>query len=467
MKSLLSRIEFWIIVLLLIRFVGITNPPLEAGHNWRQSTGLMVARNYLEEDANIMYPKIDDNNGGSGIVGMEFPSLNYAHYLMSELFGYTHWYGRLINLLISSLGLLFFYKTILMAGFSRRMAFASTIFLATSLWFSFSRKMMPDTYCISLMFAGFYFGFKYLHTSKWYPILLFALLSSLGVLSKIPAGIYLVLLIPLVFNRRYHLNSRIVLSVTTLLPLTLTWLWYFVWNKKLAEEFGYWYNSGKLLSEGFSEIVNNIGDTLHNFSFNAFSGYIVFAFFVIGLILMLAKKEKKLITVFALTFAVFLIYIFKSGFYFYHHNYYIIPFVPVMALVAGYSLTFVKKQWLFVTLLIAGAAEGIANQQHDFFIKDSQKYKMHIGKIAAGVSEPDDLVAVSSNGNPQMLYLSHREGWLSTEEQLNDPAYVNDLVEYNCQYVIVDKHIVSRYNYVKAVFEEVYEDDDFLVVAIN
>ena len=82
-----QRIEFWLIVFFLIRLVGITNPPIERGHNWRQSTGLMVARNYVDVDNNILYPRVDDNKGETGIIGMEFPLLNYFIYILSELLG--------------------------------------------------------------------------------------------------------------------------------------------------------------------------------------------------------------------------------------------------------------------------------------------------------------------------------------------------------------------------------------------
>ena len=44
------KIEYVIGLFFLIRLIGITNPPLEIAHNWRQVTGLMVARNYLEID---------------------------------------------------------------------------------------------------------------------------------------------------------------------------------------------------------------------------------------------------------------------------------------------------------------------------------------------------------------------------------------------------------------------------------
>ena len=79
MTKLFNKIEFWIFLFFLVRLIGITDPPLEIGHNWRQVTGLMVARNYLEVDANILLPRIDENQGESGIIGLEFPSLNYIY----------------------------------------------------------------------------------------------------------------------------------------------------------------------------------------------------------------------------------------------------------------------------------------------------------------------------------------------------------------------------------------------------
>lgn len=145
MNKIFNRIEFWILLFFLIRLIGIVNPPLEIGHNWRQVTGLMVTRNYLEIDANILYPRIDDNQGNTGITGMEFPVLNYLYYLTAKIFGFTHWYGRLLNLIISSIGLLFFSR-IIRKYFNYRVALASTLCLIGSIWFAFSRKMMPDTF---------------------------------------------------------------------------------------------------------------------------------------------------------------------------------------------------------------------------------------------------------------------------------------------------------------------------------
>src|SRR6478736_3140318 len=105
-------IRFWIILFFLIRLYGITQPPLEIEQNWRQVDGLMIARNFYERSSNILYPAVDLAGEKSGIVGCEFPILNYLVYLVSLVFGYTHWYGRIIVLTVSSIGVFFFHRLI-------------------------------------------------------------------------------------------------------------------------------------------------------------------------------------------------------------------------------------------------------------------------------------------------------------------------------------------------------------------
>ncbi len=157
---------------------------------------------------------------------------------------------------------------------------------------------------------------------------------------------------------------------------------------------------------------------------------------------------------------VFLVYIFKSGFYFYHHSYYIIPFVPVLAVLAGKCLEKIEKRWLYVSLIIIGCSESVINQQHDFFIKDSERYKLGIEKAANSVIQPNDLIAVySENGNPQEIYLTHRKGWLCNKEELLNESFLNIIKDKGCKFIIVNKQQLSnRVN--KAV---VYQDDNYIV----
>ena len=40
-NALVKDIRFWIVLFFLIRMYGITMPPLEMGHNWRQTDGMI------------------------------------------------------------------------------------------------------------------------------------------------------------------------------------------------------------------------------------------------------------------------------------------------------------------------------------------------------------------------------------------------------------------------------------------
>jgi 4-amino-4-deoxy-L-arabinose transferase-like glycosyltransferase len=158
-------IRFWLAFLFIIRLYAITLPPLEFQHAWRQTDGLMIARNFYETLPNIFYPMVDTAGEKSGITGSEFPLLNYLSYIVSLIFGYRHWYGRLIVLIVSTIGCFYFYKTI-KKFFDESVAFNATIILATSYWFSYSRKIFPDCFAAGLCMIALYFVLEYLENGK-------------------------------------------------------------------------------------------------------------------------------------------------------------------------------------------------------------------------------------------------------------------------------------------------------------
>mgnify|MGYP001809575686 CR=1 FL=1 len=439
-KKLPTDFRFWVLVFFTIRLIGITNPPLEIGHNWRQVTGLMVARNFYEVDPDIRFPRIDDNQDRTGIIGMEFPVLNYLHYTFSLVFGYADWYGRLINLLVSSLGLWYFYSLLLKVFQNQKLALYSALFLAASSWFAFSRKTMPDTFCISLAIIALYSAFVYLNSKKPIALISYVILASLAVLAKIPAAMYLVFIMPFVLTKNFSLKGRLSLALASTVPMALAFYWYFVWNPFLESTYGNWYNIGKSFSVGFNELVSNPLKTLDNFYFDAFSGFFVFGMFLVGMVLLVRNREARILKLFALFLAVFIIYMVKSGFYFYHHGYYILPFVHIISLVAGYSPTRTTMKWLYLTILIIGIGEGIANQQHDFFIKPSEMYKTELEALADKVSTREERIMINGNNNPQLMYFAHRKGWNCYDHELIDTNYLYQAKRKGCKIVIVNKH---------------------------
>lgn len=439
-QVILSDIRFYILLFFILRLIGITNPPLEVSHNWRQTTVTMVARNFIEVDANPFYPRIDFAGEKTGITGMEFPLLNYLIYLASAMFGYEHWYGRLINLIFSSVGLWFFYLLV-RKYFLHPIAFNATLILAVSVWFSYSRKIMPDTFSMSLVLMGLYVGTNYLEATKnnWIQLLSYMLLLALGVLSKLPSGCLLPVLVILYFNNKIPLSRKWLFATATAFALLLVAWWYFYWVPHLVSTYGFWhFFMGKSIRIGIAEIILHYQDALSNFYDTALK-YIGFLACVMGLVMMVKKRDMQMILIATFSFIPFLIIMLKAGFTFTHHGYYMIPFVPVMALLAAYGLQIIQSTKLKTLVITAIAFEGIAAQQHDFRIHENYQNCMKLESTLDQFSERSDLILINSGEYPTPMYFAHRKGWIHTNEKVMDPHYIADLKTKGLKYIIILK----------------------------
>ncbi|NNC84182.1 MAG: hypothetical protein HKN79_11450 [Flavobacteriales bacterium] len=439
-RRFIRDIRFWIFLFFCIRLFHITAPPLETGHNWRQTTVTMVARNFVEEDANIFFPRVDFAGERSGITGMEFPLLNYGIYLVSEVCGYDHWYGRLINLIISSLGVYYFFLLVRRV-FDREVAFYATLVLLGSIWFSFSRKIMPDTFAVSLVIASLYYAHCYLYDSRHRTIHLlgFTLLAALGMLSKLPAGFLFILLAIPLCDKRVPIQERILVgsaSVGALLPVL--W-WYFFWVPFLVSEYGFWhFFMGNSLSMGWQELQGHGMEVASRFYDDAlkFTGFAVFLF---GIVRIIRSKQRLALLILILSALSFAIIVIKGGRTFYHHNYYVIPFVPVMALICGHALASVGKNWLRIALVSIIMLEGVINQQHDFRIKEHMQALEGLEEDLDLLTDKDDLILINSGDYPTPMYFAHRKGWVMDNERIARDQTLDSLKAKGLTAVVVLK----------------------------
>lgn len=442
--SVFKDIRFWIVLFFLVRMYGITNPPLEVAHNWRQTTGTMVTRNFYEGSANILYPRVDFAGEKTGITGMEFPLLNYIDYGVSEIFGYQHWYGRLVNLIVSSFGIWFFFR-LLKRYFTTETAFNASIILLASIWFAYSRKIMPDTFATSFVIIGFYYAASYFEEKKrrWLNLILFAVFTLLGVLAKLPTGFLLVLYAFFVLNRQLSIHLKIVFFVVSgILLAPISW-WYFSWVPYLVEKYEFWhFFMGKSILIGAKELVENLGDGLKHFYDSALK-FVGFGMFLLGLYLALKKRVQLLLWILGLSFMAFLVIALKAGFTFTHHSYYIIPFVPIMALVAGYGVSAFPKKWLQQTILIMIVLEGTLNQLHDFRIKEHELAFVNLESDLDRFSKRSDLIAVNTGDNPTAIYFAHRKGWVASNDELLSTSFRKEIQQKGCKYIVVLKRYLG------------------------
>ncbi len=458
-------VRFWIFLFFAIRLYGIWLPPLDMAHNWRQTTVAMVARNFYEIQANPFYPRIDIAGELSGITGMEFPLLNYLIYLVSLVFGYEHWYGRLINLFVSSVGIWYFFKLI-KKYFTHRVALYASVILLSSIWFAYSRKIMPDTFSSSLILMGIYYGTNYLDKRQSVRnLVFFFILILFGALSKLPSVCLLGALLPLIFNPAIRQRNRIKIVATTVVAMIPVALWYFYWVPHLVETYGFWhFFMGKNLMAGGLEIIEFWHESLQHFYENALK-FVGFFAFLTGLFFAFYKKNKMLIGIFAFVTLPFLLIILKAGQTFAFHSYYIIPYVPVMALMAGYGLAQINKSWLAKLLLAAIVIEGLANQQHDFRLKEKDLPVLKLEQVLDEFSEPDDLILINSGYYPTPMYFAHRKGWVAPNEDILSPEYRQGLADKGLKFIIILKK--SFGTEIMLPEKRIFDSEDYAIYKIE
>jgi hypothetical protein len=399
----------------------------------------MVARNFFETDANILYPRVDFAGYKSGVTGMEFPLLNYLIYLASLVFGYAHWYGRIINLVVSSIGIFYFFR-IIRKFFDEKAALYSSIVLLATLWLTYSRKIMPDTFSVSLVITGFYYGVNYLTGKRGLlNFMLYFTLTLAGILSKIPAGYLLIFYSLFLLRKDIKLETKVsFIGASALMLVPVVW-WYYFWVPGLIEKYGFWhFFMGKGISDGITEIYQNMGMALANI-YDASLKFIGFATFLFGLFYAIKLKEKKLLMILLLGIIGFLPVVFKGGYTFAHHSYYMIPFIPVMALVSGYGLTRISNPRIVVLILALIALENILNRHQDFNLKDKEIAIASLEPIMDSFSRRNELIVINSGEVPTPMYFAHRKGWLASNDQLNDPDFMDDIQKKGCHYVVILK----------------------------
>ncbi|MDR9398141.1 glycosyltransferase family 39 protein [Salibacter sp.] len=417
----------------------------------------MIARNFYQGEFSLLYPKIDMAGALSGIIGSEFPLFNALIYLCFEIFGFEHWYGRLINLIISSIGIYFFFK-VLKELFTSRIAYYSTIILLCSIWFSFSRKIMPDTFSVSLVIISLSSLIQYIRESSISNLVYFIILGSLGCLSKIPAISLLSPLIIIFFIPSINRKKRTFISFAVLIVAFITALWYFYWVPHLTSTYQYELYFPKTLADGFLELKNHIPDLFKRFYFSAFLSYIAFVSFIIGAIFLVKDKMYYALSGLLAAFIIFGVFIIKTGAVFPTHNYYIIPFVPFMAFTAGYSVSKISNKWAAVVCTLI-FVEAIANQQHDFFIKDENRYKLKLEKIGQNTIDDKELIVINGGKSPQLIYFINKKGWSVSNKFLEDPTKIDSLKSLGAQKLIIDKK-TSTMNY---PFKKAYNGEHFEV----
>ncbi|MFM7594645.1 MAG: glycosyltransferase family 39 protein [Flavobacteriales bacterium] len=420
----------------MVHLIGIWNPPIEAAHSWRQATGLMVARNYFEGNTSFWYPMVDETSGGTGIIGMEFPLLCYIHGKLGLIFGFHTGIGRLLNVLISTVGLTYFYALVRRFA-SEKTAFYATMLFMISCFFMYSRKVMPDTEALAVYLMGIYYFFEGLRFGRWQDVVLSFVLLSLGLLLKISV-LPLISFVLFAYIASSNEPKKPWVFLIPLLSTIPALAWYFIWNPYLSDRYGSWYNLGGSLLNGGKAFLEAPLQAAEQFVFHPFVSYLAFGLCVYGAF---RWYQQGISLAWKLSLPLFVIlfsgYALKSGVIFLTHEYYILPVVPILAILGGNALSSLGKYaWI---LMLCISMEAIGNQAYDFKFNTSEAYKLSLADLAEKYIPKQALIAINGNSNPQELFLLGRKGWNLSNQNLRQKATLIELAKQGCKYVVINK----------------------------
>jgi hypothetical protein len=377
--------------------------------------------------------------------------LYYIQGKLGVLFGFHAGIGRLLNVLISTLGLVYFYALIRRFA-TDKTAFYATLLLMVSCFFMYSRKVMPDTEALAVYIIGIYYFFEALRFGRWKDVLLSFMMLSLGLLLKISV-LPLLAFVVFAYVKTSNEPKKTGVFLIPFISLIPACIWYFIWNPYLAAHFGSWYNLGGGLMNGGKAFIESPFLLLQQLVFHPFVSYLAFGLCLYGLI-RLAKQGVS--WAWKLSLPLFLVlftgYALKAGVIFLTHEYYILPMVPLLAILGGYALsTLGKFSWVFMLLI---SIEAIGNQLYDFRLNRSEAYKLELGHLAERYIPTQALVAINGNSNPQELYFLGRKGWNLSDNTLRQKGVVHDLTAKGCSYLVVNKRTLSNLpDYGKIIYD--------------
>ena len=300
---------------------------------------------------------------------------------------------------------------------------------------------MPDTEALAVYLIGIYYFFHALRFGRWKDVVLSFIMLSLGLLLKISV-LPLLAFVVFAFVKTSNEPKKPAVFLIPLLSLIPAFLWYFIWNPYLASHFGSWYNLGGGLLDGGKAFLDSPLLLLEQLVFHPFLSYMAFGLCVFGIIRVLKSGVSW---AWKLSLPIFLVlfsgYALKAGVIFLTHEYYILPAVPLLAILGGYALSILGKYaWI---LMLCISTEAIGNQLYDFRLNQSETYKLGLKHLAEQYIPEDALVAINGNSNPQELYLLGRKGWNLSDEALRQKGVLNELTTMGCAYLVVNKRTLS------------------------
>lgn len=404
-----------------------THLPLFDFHSWRQADTAAMARNFLEERFNPLYPQVDFRGArAEGYVetGLEVHAFIVAG--LAKVVGFSTALGRLVNVLLFPVAAVLLFRFVgLRYGEPAGMIALFIYSLGLPLTMFIDRAFMNESILTLLSILCLWSAQRYCAGRRSLHLIILVIALALIAMVK---PTYLIIAAPVVglFVERFGIRALLrrdlwLVGVVTAASGGL-WFWH---AHQLYEITGISFGFGnKLLGPSalnwadypYILVRRLVKDIL---------GPVGVVFGVIGLIAAV-RARKRAEAWGLLAFAVYLVLIAAGNF---HHNYYQLPIVPIGAVLASSGIVAsvralsVRRAWTR-SRMIAGYAGILWIAATSTFVRNVSAHnwyelnadRLRLCEDLRPLLAETERVAFVHDPNPDVLFCLDRKGWL-----LNDP----------------------------------------------
>lgn len=422
-----------VVVAAFLRLPGIGNPIMDHP-GWRQGDTAAIARNFARREYNVMRPQTLYNGPPPNYVELELQIVPFAAASLDKAFGVREIFGRLVTLAFS-LG-----TVVLVALFGRWLFGSKRAGLLAGFFYAvfpgsvyYGRTFMPDTAMVFFLTAALYAAARMLLATER-PRARFvagtALLLTLAYLAKPVAVLAFIPLLGLLWERSRSRKPEILAAAAALafIPLALLWLY----DREVASYAEWHWASGITrlhVLPSLARSFTNLGAFGEKFVQarialgmlrDTMLGRVGFVLSLAGFVALpwVPARSKTLVWTWLCAALLYLFVVVTVE----RVDYYLYPFLPLCALVAGGALARVirvaleieaapaARYALLAVVPIAALAALLTSRAAVAAYYDYNRDAYRNARELATQLDPGALVVIGHYG-PDVQYYIDRFGW--------------------------------------------------------
>ncbi|WP_085727549.1 ArnT family glycosyltransferase [Cylindrospermopsis raciborskii] len=452
-----SPLLFLLPLALAVRLYNI-NSPIIGIHSWRQADTAAIARNFYESRFNIFYPQIDWGGNTPGYCETEFPIYSFIVAIFYKIFGVHEIFGRLTSVIFSLLTIYFLYK--LIAKFlDPKIAIWSCLFFAIlPLTVYYSRTFQPEAILLTCSVAGIYYFSNWLESEKIHFLCISGIFVSLACLIKVLPIIYVGL--PLLYlaycKFKHKIFTNIYLWIYTLFIGISFGMWYYHAHQLYLEygnTFGFWGSSANGRYQ--YNIIFTLKFWLDIIFRTVVRHFAVFMFpiFIAGLFIPRTNKQEYLFDIWLISVIITWVLVPTVSLV---HEYYQLPLMlPGVVFIGKFLAKYLDHNSLkinikkiSITCICLSIITGSLIYTIDYMFKEKihKSATFQLAQIVQKKTDAKSLMIFTTGGDPTLMYLSHRKGWLIDPSDLTR-QYLETKIKLGANYLISSFQFVESYNF--------------------